>query len=52
MESLFDMDQSDSKKYKVQTICNSTGYTSKLGDHLLNQYHLILWKNYVEEENI
>ncbi len=51
VEIAIELDESNSKEYKVEAICNSAMYASKLEGHLLNLYYLILWKGYLEEKN-
>ena len=45
-------DISNDEEYKVEAIWDSTVYARelKLG-HLLGFYYLVLWKDYLEEEN-
>ena len=42
----------NNKEYKVEGIQDSAIYTKKLARQLLGLYYLILWKSYLEEENI
>lgn len=40
------------KKYKVEAICKSAIYTKDSENgYLPNKYFLVLWKNYLDEEN-
>ena len=41
----------DSKKYKVEAICDSAIYARELAGHLPRLYYLVSWKGYPEEEN-
>ncbi len=41
----------NNKKYKIKAICDSAIYASKLEGHLPGLYYLVLWKNYLKEEN-
>ena len=47
-----DIDNNNSKEYKVKAICNSTVYTreSKSG-YLLKLYYIIFSKDYLEEKS-
>lgn len=47
-----ELDEGNSKEYKIETIHNSEIYVRKLEDHLLSLYYLVFWKGYQEEENI
>lgn len=40
------------KKYKIKAIQNSVVYAKKVGRYLLGLYYLIVYKRYLEEENI
>lgn len=43
----------NSKLYKVETICDSKVYVKELdNDHLLSLYYLVLWKDYSKEKYI
>lgn len=45
-------DNGQDKEYKVEAICNDTVYAKKSErDHLPDFYYLVLWKDYLEEEN-
>lgn len=46
-----ELDEGDSKKYEVEAIYNSIIYSNKSKNHLSGFYYLVLWKNYLEEEN-
>ena len=46
-----ELDQDDSKKYKVKAICNNAFYASELEGHLPGLYYLVSWKGYPKEEN-
>lgn len=47
-----DTGKDESRKYKVKAIYNSMVYTKDLElGHLPELYHLVFWKNYLEEEN-
>ena len=41
----------DSKKYKIESIRDSTVYAKKLVGYLLGLYYLVSWKKYLKEEN-
>ena len=42
----------NNKKYKVESICNSTVYARNLETgHLLGLYNLVSWKSYSEDKN-
>lgn len=45
-------DEVNNKEYKVMTICDILVYNVKLKDYLPSIYYLVLWKSYLEEENI
>ncbi len=42
----------NNKKYKVKSIVNSTVYDKEAESQLSSLYYLVLWKGYLEEENI
>ena len=41
----------DNKKYKVESIQDSTIYARELAGQLPKFYYLVLWKSYLKEEN-
>lgn len=46
------LDESNSKKNKIEEICNSEVYAKESNSgHLLDLYYLVIWKDYSEEEN-
>lgn len=48
-----ELNKSDSKEYKIETICNSKVYAKKLDSgNLPGFYYLVFWKSYLKEENI
>ncbi len=53
METAVELDESDSKKYKIKAICDSKVYAKKSNNsHLSDLYYWISWKDYTKEENI
>ena len=46
-----DINNNNSKKYKVETIYNNAIYIKKLINYLLELYYLVFYKNYQKEEN-
>ena len=48
-EPEFDVD--DNKKYKVETIKDSTVYVKEAEGHLSGLYYLVFWKSYLEEKS-
>lgn len=42
----------NNRKYKVEIISNSTIYVIKSNGYLRELYYLVLWKDYLKEENI
>ena len=40
------------KEYEVEVIINSTVYSQQANNQISSLYYLILWKNYLKEENI
>lgn len=45
--------EKNSEKYEFEAICNKKIHTkeSDSGYYLIDLYHLVLWKSYLEEEN-
>lgn len=43
---------SNSGEYEVEVIWDSTVYVRESEGHLSSFYYLVLWKGYLEEENI
>ena len=41
VKTAIELDKGDSKKHKVEKICNSTVYVSKSEDYLLGFYYLV-----------
>ncbi len=41
----------DNKEYEVIAIIDSAVYGQQVNDQMLGLYHLVLWKDYPEEEN-
>ena len=52
MTELDASDNNDSRKYKVEAICDSVVYTRESVNPLPGLYYLVSWKGYPEEENI
>lgn len=46
-----ELDKSNGKKYKIEEICESVIYTSKLKSHLPGFYFLVLKKSYFKNKN-
>ena len=42
----------DNKEYKMKAFQNNAIYIKETDGHLSRLYHLVAWKNYLEEENI
>ena len=42
----------NNKKYKMKAIYNSTVDAKEADRHLLRLYYLVVWRGYLEEENI
>lgn len=42
VEIVIELDEGDSKKYKIEIIRNNMVFFSKLADHLLGIYYLVL----------
>lgn len=50
--SRLELEENDSKEYKIEAICNSEIYAKKLHNgHLLDFCYLVSWKSYLEEKN-
>ena len=47
----FDVDNDNSRKYKVEAIWDSVVYARESEGHLPGLYYLVSWKGYPEEEN-
>ncbi len=53
VETIIELNESDSEKYEVEAICNSAVYTKELdySHYLPGLYYLVSWKSYSKEEN-
>lgn len=43
---------SNNKEYKIEAIQDSVVYTKEADEYLLGLYYLVVWKDYLKEENI
>ena len=52
--SYIKLDESNSKEYEIEAICNNNAYAKELdsGHHLPGLHYLISWKGHPEEKNI
>lgn len=48
---VFEFEFGDDKEYEVKATQNSAVYTKEVYGHLLELYHLVVWKSYSKEEN-
>ena len=46
-----EFETSNSKKYEMEAIWDSTIYGNKADGHLLSLYYLVMWKRHPEEKN-
>lgn len=51
MNELLEFEINNNKKYKVEAIQDSKVYTKKQDRYLPELYNLVVWKDYLEEEN-
>ncbi len=52
VETTIELDKGNSEEYKVETICDSKVYAKESDSgQLPSLYYLVLWKDYLEEEN-
>lgn len=47
-----ELDLGNDKEYKVEVTQNNAVYTKKVDRYLLGLYYLVVWKSYLEKENI
>lgn len=51
--SLVELKESDSQQYKFEVMSDNKLYAKELNsNHLLDLFYIVIWKSYLEEENI